>query len=432
MKLCIIGGGSSYTPELIDGIIKRKDELYIDKIVLVDILKGQEKQSINTGLARRMFHANGIETVIEETLSLDDGIKDADYVITQLRVGGLEARGWDEKIPLGHDLIGQETTGAGGFSKAMRTLPVLMNIAYTIEKFGNKAILINFTNPAGMITEGLLKHTQVKTIGLCNVPLTMRMNIAKMMDVDYKDITLDYIGLNHLVYGKKVFYKGKDITETVLTRMQAGASFTMKNIPDLAFQPELLKALSMIPCPYHRYFYHQTAMLKEEINTFENTGMTRADQVVNIEGDLFEIYKDTTLKAKPKELENRGGAYYSDAAISLLSAIHNDKQEIHTVNVLNKGAIMDVPDDAVIEVNAIIDRRGARPLVVGRLPESVKSLVTNIKHYERLAIESIVNQDKNLALQALIAHPLVQDAEKAIAVLDELEQANKKYYTFKE
>jgi 6-phospho-beta-glucosidase len=373
-----------------------------------------------------------LDTHVEATLDLDQGIKDADFVITQLRVGGLKARGWDEKIPLKHNLIGQETTGAGGFSKAMRTLPVLLKIAHTIEKHGNKAFMINFTNPAGMMTEGLMKHSSVKVIGLCNVPITMKMNIAKMLEVDYKDLSIDYLGLNHLVYGQRVYYQGEDITSDVLHKMYNGASFSMKNIPDLAFQADLLKTLSMVPCPYHRYYYNRAQMIEEELKELKASGQTRADQVTQIESDLFEIYKDKNLTVKPKELENRGGAYYSDAAISLISAIHNDKKEVHTVNVKNRGAIVNLPYDAVVEVNALVDRRGAHPLVSGALPESVKTLIQSVKEYETLGIKAIMQADKSLALQALMAHPLVQDSEKALIVLEDLSEANKQYFEFKE
>ncbi len=430
--LSIIGAGSSYTPELIEGLIKRKNELALKKIILVDIEAGREKLKINTALAKRMFSYAKMDIQVIETLDLDEGIRDADYVITQLRVGGLAARGWDEKIPLRHGVIGQETTGAGGFSKAMRTLPVLLNIAKTIERYDNKAILINFTNPAGMMTEALLKHTKVKTIGLCNVPLTMRMNIAKMLSVKWEDLSIDYIGLNHLVYGHRIYLKGEDITQTVLNEMMSGNSFSMKNIPDLAFNKALLKSLQMIPCPYHRYFYHRQAMLEEEIKALKISGQTRADQVQAIETSLFELYKATEVVEKPKELEERGGAYYSDAAISLVSSLYNDKGAIHTVNVQNNGAVIGLTDDTVIECNAIVDSRGARPIAFGKIPGTINALIQSVKSYELLAIESIVQSKRHLGLQALIAHPLVGDADIAEAVLTDLIEANKDYFTYKE
>ncbi len=230
----------------------------------------------------------------------------------------------------------------------MRTLPVLFDIAKTIERHGNKAILINFTNPAGMMTEALLKYTSVKTIGLCNVPLTMRMNIAKMLTVNWQDISIDYVGLNHLVYGHKVYHKGIDITKSVIALMCEGHTFSMKNIPDLAFNPALLESLQMVPCPYHRYFYQKVSMLKDEMDALASTGKTRADDVIAIETELFNIYKDPNQVEKPKALENRGGSYYSDAAISLISSLYNNTGFIHTVNVQNNGTIRTLPDDVVM------------------------------------------------------------------------------------
>lgn len=423
LKIAVIGGGSSYTPELIDGFIKRKEELYADEIWLVDIEAGREKLEIVGALAKRMLERAGLQTKLYLTLNRKEALENADFVLTQLRVGGLDARATDETIPLKHGLIGQETTGPGGFAKALRTIPVILEIAKEMENLCPNAFLINFTNPAGMVTEAVLKHASIKTIGLCNVPITMKNNIAKIMGTDAKDLYIEYMGLNHLVWGSKVYNKGEDITEQVLSKLMSGESFTMKNIPDLIWPPELLEAIQMVPCPYHRYFYLKEESLKEEMHAQATNG-TRAFKVKDIEKELFELYKDPELDTKPAALENRGGAYYSDAAVSLISAIHNDKQEIHPVNIMNKGAIPNLPYDAVVEINAVVGRSGARGITMNAMPSHLYGIVAAVKSYEQLAIDGIVLDNPNQSLLALINHPLVGDANKAKAVLKDIYEVN--------
>lgn len=423
LKIAVFGGGSSYTPELIDGFIRRKDELKVKEIWLVDVPDGLEKMEIVSALAKRMLAAAGLETQLYTTMDRAEALKGADFVMTQLRVGGLKARRNDEEIPLQHGIIGQETTGPGGFAKALRTIPVILDICKDMKTYCPEAFLINFTNPAGMVTEAVLKHTDIKVIGLCNVPITMKNNIAKMMELDPEKIHIDFMGLNHLVWGKNVYYEGVEITEEVLDKLIAGESFTMKNIPDLKWPPELLSALKMIPCPYHRYFYLREDSLKEEMESYRTIG-TRATQVMAIEKALFEVYKDVNLSVKPKELENRGGAYYSDAAVSLISAIYNDKNEIHPVNIMNNGAIHNLPNDIVVEVNAVINRYGARGISVGPMPEHLYGIVSQVKAYEQLAIEAIVEKNREKAVLALINHPVVGDSEKALALVKDIYAIN--------
>lgn len=423
LKIAVLGGGSSYTPELIDGFIKRKHELNVKEIWLVDVPMGKEKMDIVGALAKRMLDEAGLETKLFTTLDRVEALINADFVMTQLRVGGLEARKNDEEIPLKHGIIGQETTGPGGFAKALRTIPVILDICKDMQQYCPDAFLINFTNPAGMVTEAVLKHTNIKIIGLCNVPLTMKNNIGKMMDLEPSKLHIDFMGLNHMVWGKQIYHEGEDITEAVLAKLMAGESFTMKNIPDLKWPPALLQAVKMIPCPYHRYFYLKEESLKEELEAFHTKG-TRASQVMEIEKALFEVYKDTNLRVKPKELENRGGAYYSDAAVSLISAIYNDKNEIHPVNIMNNGAISNLPNDIVVEVNAVVNKTGARGISVGEMPEHLYGLVSQVKAYEQLAIEAIVTDNPDKAVLALINNPIVGDAQKALALVKDIYQIN--------
>lgn len=428
LKIAIIGGGSSYTPEIIEGFIVRKDELPVREIYLVDIKEGQEKLNIVGNLAKRMVEKAGVDININLTLDRREALKDADFVVTQFRVGGLEARAKDERFPLKYNVLGQETTGPGGFAKGLRTIPVMLDICKDMEELCKDAWLINFTNPSGLVTEAVRKYTDIKCLGLCNVPIHMKMDIASMLDADSQDIFVEFTGLNHLVWGRKVYLKGEDVTSQVIDKLLDGASLSMKNITDLKWNAEFLRALNMIPCPYHRYFYMTDKLLEEEKEAAREGGQgTRAEVVKGVEEKLFELYKDVNLKDKPKELEKRGGAYYSDAAVSLISAIYNDKKEIHTVNTVNNGTIKELPNNSVIETNCLIDRRGATPLNIDKLPAEVLGLLQSVKSYEVNAVEAAVKGDKNKAILALASHPLVPSAATAVEIVNELIEINKFY-----
>lgn len=427
LKITVIGGGSSYTPEIIDGFIKRKDELLIGEIDLVDIEEGKEKLSIVGDLAKRMLKKAGLDVKVVLTLNRREALENSDFVVTQFRVGGLDARARDERFPLKYDVLGQETVGPGGFTKAQRTIPVILDICKDIKEICPSAWLINFTNPSGMVTEAVLKYTDIKCIGLCNVPIHMKMDIVSMLDVDSKDVFIEYVGLNHLVWGRNVWYKDENVTKKVIEKLKDGASLTMKNISDLKWPKEFLDALGMVPCPYHRYYYMTDRLLKEEKEASETIG-TRAEQVKKIEEKLFEIYKNAELNTKPAELEKRGGAYYSDAAVSLISAIYNDKKDIHTVNIKNNGTIKGIPDDSVIEVNCIVDKRGATPLgLKNPVEQKILGLIQSVKAYEILAVEAAVHGDKNAAIMALANNPLIPSIDTAIKLFDELYELNKEY-----
>lgn len=427
LKVAVIGGGSSYTPELIEGFIKRSKELPVREIYLVDTQEGKDKLEIIYGLTKRMINKAKLNVKVYKTLNRKEAIKDADFVITQLRVGGLKARASDERIPLTHNAIGQETTGAGGFAKAIRTIPVILDICRDIEKLSPKAWLINFTNPAGIITEMVLRHTNVKTLGLCNVPINMVNNVANILDVDSKRVKIDFAGLNHMVYGTEIYLDGKNVTPIVLEKLGNGELINMKNIPDLKWDKDFIKALKMLPCPYHRYYYMTDEILNEEITALKENKGTRAKQVMEIEKELFKKYADTTLDQKPKVLEKRGGAYYSDAAVSLISALYNDKGEIHTVNIRNNGAIASLPDDVVVEVNAVIGKSGAKPIAIGELPVKINGLVQQVKSYEVLTVKAGLTGDYYTALMALGTNPLVPSVGIAKKILDDILSENRNH-----
>jgi len=430
LKIVTIGGGSSYTPEIIEGFIEKKLQgtLPIKDLYLVDIDegRGKEKLQIIGDLAERMVKKSGADINIHTTLDRREALKDADFVTTQFRVGQLEARIRDEKIPLKYDLIGQETTGAGGFMKAQRTIPVIMDICKDIKELCPDAWLINFTNPSGIITETVLKHTDIKIIGLCNIPIIMVNMIAQMYDVSADRIYIELGGLNHLVWGRKIYKDGIDITEDALKMIKNNKSFSAKNIPNFNWGNELLDALKVLPCPYHRYYYLTDMMLNDCRRAAENEG-TRGEVVLKLENELFELYKDSSLNVKPQLLADRGGAFYSQAAVNLINSIYNDKKDIQYVNVRNNGTISDLPDEVSIECNCVIDRNGAHPINIGHMEKSITGLMQIVKAYEELTVEAGITGDYGTALKALTIHPLVRDSVAAKQVLDDMLEANKDY-----
>jgi len=427
LKVAVIGGGSSYTPELVEGLIKRVRELPVKELYLVDVEEGREKLEIIGALARRMVEKAGADIRIHLTLDRKEAIRNADFVTTQLRVGQLEARGKDERIPLKYGCIGQETTGAGGFAKALRTIPVILEICKEMEELAPEAFLLNFTNPAGIVTEAALKYSRIQTIGLCNLPIGLKMQIAEFYGVDASRVEIEMAGINHLNWTTKIRIDGKDETEAFLVKAAGAKGLTMKNISDLEWDGDFLQSLGALPCSYHRYYYMKEEMLAEQLEDLRAEG-TRADVVKRVEAELFELYKDPNLAIKPPQLEQRGGAYYSEVAVNLMSSIYNDRKDIQTVNVRNGGILPFLPDDASIEVNSVIDAGGARPVQLSKpVGPEIRGLMQLIKAYEELTVEAAVHGDRKKALQALALHPLVGTADLARHILDDILEQHKPY-----
>jgi 6-phospho-beta-glucosidase len=426
IKIVTIGGGSSYTPELVEGFIKRYDELPIRELWLVDIEAGKDKLEIVGNLAKRMVAKAGLPIEVHLTLDRREALKDADFVTTQFRVGLLQARAKDERIPLKYNVIGQETNGPGGLFKGLRTIPVILEICKDIEELCPEAWLVNFTNPAGMVTEAILRYSNIKkVVGLCNVPIGMKMGIAKSLNVEPERVQVNFAGLNHMVFGLDTFLDGVSVQNQVIEAMaNPENALTMKNISGLSWEPDFIRGLGVIPCGYHRYYYKSDEMFQEEVEKAAMEG-TRAEVVQKLETELFELYKDPTLDIKPPQLEKRGGAYYSDAACSLINSIYNDKRDIQPVNTRNNGAIASIPDDSAVEVNSVITKDGPKPISVGDLPVAVRGLVQQIKSFERVAAEAAVTGDYNTALLAMTINPLVPSDTVAKQILDEMLEAHK-------
>lgn len=428
LKIVTIGGGSSYTPEIIEGFIEKKLQglLPIQEIHLVDIEDGKEKLDIVGGLAQRMVEKAGADIQIHLSLDRRESLKGADFVTTQFRVGLLPARIRDEKIPLKYNLIGQETNGAGGAMKALRTIPVILDICRDMEELCPEAWLINFTNPAGIITETVLKHSSIKVLGLCNIPIGMVNKIAKLYETDTKNVKIEFSGLNHFVFGRNIFVNGCEVTKEVIEKIKDGTEISAKNIPNFPFPADILEAVGMIPAGYLKYYYTREKMLEECKRAAQEEG-TRGEVVTKTEKELFELYKDKNLAVKPKQLEERGGAHYSEAAVNLIDSIYNGDGEIHYVNVRNNGTISDLPDNTAIECNCMVTHDGAKPLTVGKLETSVRGQISLMKAYEELIIQAGVTGDYSAALKAFTINPLINDSEKAKAVLVNMLWENQEY-----
>jgi len=428
LKIATIGGGSSYTPELIEGFIKRYDELPVSEIWLVDIEEGKEKLEIVGNLAKRMVKKANLPIDVHLTLDRKAALKDADFVTTQFRVGLLDARAKDEAIPLKYGILGQETNGPGGLFKGLRTIPVILDICKEMEELCPDAWLINFTNPAGMVTEAVYRYSNIKkVVGLCNVPIGMEMGISKLLDVDHSRVRIDFAGLNHMVYGLDVYLDGVSIKEKVMDMLTNPESNSfVKNIQGQSWEPSFLKALNALPCPYHNYYYKSREMVEKELENARTIG-TRAEVVKKLEAELFELYKDPNLNIKPPQLEKRGGAYYSDAAVRLISSIYNDKRDIQPVNTMNNGAIASIPNDSAVEISSVITKDGPKPIAIGDLPVPVRGLVQQIKSFERVAAEAAVTGDYDLAVLALTINPLVASDSLAKQIVDEMLEAHKIY-----
>lgn len=420
-KLVIIGAGSAYTPEIIDEIIRRQSHLCIGEIALVDIEEGRERAEIILRFARRMLEHAGIRCRVFLTLNRREALPGADFVISQIRVGGWQARAEDERIGLSLGLIGQETTGCGGFMNAMRTIPVALDIARDMEVLCPNAILLNFTNPSGIVTEMLLRHSPIRTIGLCNVPINMHSDAAAALGTAREHVRCRFGGLNHLSFMLSAECEGRDVYPELLEKLRRDPT-RMKNIPKVAGTDRLIDAICLIPSPYLQYFYFEPEMLDKELTELREEGMTRGDKVEAINQQLFAIYAREDVVVKPPQLSERGGSLYSFAAMNILQACLSDEPWEMTVNTLNDGAIEGLEPYAGVEITCRVSRHGIERLPIGRLPAQVTGLVEMVKRYESLTVDAAVSGSRRTALMALLSHPLIHGMTNAERVLEKMAQ----------
>ncbi len=394
MKIAVVGGGSTYTPELVSGLSRERERIDVRELVLHDI--DRERREVVGGLARRILEAQGFDGRLEVTDDLDRAVDGADFVLIQIRVGGQEARLSDETVPLACGCIGQETTGAGGLAKALRTVPVVLGIAERMrEGAADGAWIIDFTNPVGIVTRALLDGGH-RALGLCNVAIGFQRSFARLLGVAPTRVQIDQVGLNHLSWVRFVRLDGRDVLSELL------AAYGDEIAQDVGLRRALLDELGVIPSYYLHYFYAHDQVLADQ-----RDGVPRAATVAEIERELLQMYRDPGLTEKPALLEKRGGAFYSEAAIGLVTSLAGKTGEVHVVDVRNGGTVEGLADDDVVEVPARIDGDGAAPLAQPPVAPELLGLIQHVAAYERLAARAASTGDRRLVHKALLAHPLI-------------------------
>jgi 6-phospho-beta-glucosidase len=412
VKIAVIGAGSTYTPELVEGIVRLRESLAVTEVVLHDT----DRARLDTvgSAAVRILRAQGWDGQVSLTTDLDRAVDSATAVLLQIRVGGQAARHLDETIPLACGCIGQETTGAGGFSKALRTVPVVLDIAQRVrQRAGDDAWIIDFTNPVGIVTRALLDAGH-RAVGLCNVAIGFQRLFAQWLDVPADRVRLGHAGLNHLTWIRSVLVDGEDALPQLLSTRGAELAGHVE------LPPALLDLLGAVPSYYLRYFYMHDEVLEEL-----RTAPSRADQVRAVEEELLALYADPALERSPELLSKRGGAHYSDAALNLLTSLTQDVGDVQVVDMRNNGIIADLPDDAVVEVPAVVTRDGPRAVDVPAPDEPELALMRHVAVYERLTVQAAQTGDRDVALRALLAHPLIGQWGPAERVLGDLLHAHR-------
>ena len=424
MKITVIGGGSTYTPELVNGFIARAESLPITELWLMGIDK--ERLEVVGGFAQRMVRAKGEPFKVILSTVQKEAIAGAAYVTTQLRVGMMAARRGDEYLGLRHGLIGQETTGIGGMAKALRTIPVILSIANDMREVATGALLANFTNPAGLVTEALNRYApDVPAVGVCNVGITTKMEILEGLEkvtgnkIEDQRAVLNTLGLNHLTWHRGFTVDGEEMWQYIFPAYLE----ELKKESEPEWDVRALETLGMIPNYYLQYFYYTAKKLAEQTRW----PPSRAEEVMEIEKDLLREYADPALTEPPADLMKRGGAYYSTLATQLINSHYNDLGEVHVVNTRNNGAVKEYPADWVLELPAKVDRNGIHPLPADPLPDSCFGLLSQVKRYEILTVEAAVHGDRNALLQALLTHPLGANADNAQAVMEDMLETNRQW-----
>lgn len=412
MKLGIIGAGSSYTPELVEKILTSRDRLPITVVSLMDI--DTERLGIVAGYFERAVEAADARMRIETTRDRSECIRDADFIITQIRVGGNAARSVDAKLPLKYECVGQETTGAGGFACALRTLPVMVDIAREVAAVAPDAWIVNYTNPTGLVTEAVSTYTDARIVGLCAGARQPARFAAEELNVPEEAVYYDYFGLNHLNFAYNIKIHGTSISkeqfEAILKRV--------KNVDH-----DLIRTLGVIPISYLQYYFHT----RKKVDALKKKPKTRGEEILELEQELFAAYRDPNTSSRPSILAKRGGGGYSDIAFGFIDAVWNNQDTWMIVNTPNRGSIKLLPDDGVVEVPCLINQAGIHPLVTREIPNALWGLVAAVKNYEQLTVTAAMEGDKDAALLALMAHPLVKDYELARPLLDDILRANARY-----
>ncbi|MEP7202217.1 MAG: 6-phospho-beta-glucosidase [Ilumatobacteraceae bacterium] len=411
MKIAVVGGGSTYTPELVDGISRLRNTVDVDQLILCD--PDTPRLDVVAGVSQRIADRHGWPGMLTSTPHIDEAVDGADFVLLQLRIGGQAARHQDETLPLRCGCVGQETTGAGGFAKALRTVPVVLDIAAEVRRRAPDAWIIDFTNPVGIVTRALLDNGH-RAMGLCNVAIGFQRLFASWLGVAPDEVLLGHAGLNHLTWIRSVDVGRTNVLPAIIEEHG-------QQLADRVGMPlRLLHTLGAVPSYYLRYFYQHDVVVAEQ----RDQERTRAEEVMQIEEELLEIYRDPNVDSKPELLVGRGGAFYSEAAVQLVRSLWTDGGDVQVVDVRNNGALPELPHDAIVEIPCTINRYGATPAVTAGLHRATSGLSNAVASYERLAAEAAVTGDKETAFLALLAHPLIAQIKPAEQLLDDLLRVN--------
>lgn len=416
LKICVIGAGSTYSPELVDGFFNRQSDLKVREFALMDI--NMDRLEVVGGLIKRMCDNFAEPPKVTMTSNLEEAIADSDYVVTQFRVGLLPARALDEKIPLKYNYIGQETTGPGGFAKALRTIPEILKIAACMEKYAPNAKLINFTNPSGIITEAVSKYSNIQVIGLCNGPITTFKRTIEVFGWEKDDVFFDYFGLNHLGFIKGIYVNGRDVTDDIFDKILSHPKCDY--MLGYQFNKRHSLAMRVLPVGYLQYYYHQ----QEIYDKLSKMERTRGAMLVEVDKELLKQYSDSQLKTKPPGLDQRGGAWYSEAAVALINSMENNDKEVHVICIPNNGVIEGLDDKAVVEIPAMVGGDNIKPLFVGKMPDAISGLVKHVKAYESLTVKAAAEHSKDHAFLALTSHPFIRSVNDAEKMLDDIINAH--------
>jgi 6-phospho-beta-glucosidase len=413
VKLAVIGGGSTYTPELVDGLVRMQDLLPLDELTLHD--PAEARLNVLGAMTRRMLDRGGLAAQLELTTVLEEAIEGADAVLIQLRVGGQAARMVDESVPVACGCVGQETTGFGGLAKALRTVPVVLGIADRVRELAPKAWIVDFTNPVGIVTKALLDAGH-RAVGLCSAALVFQRHFARVLEVEPERVELDHVGLNHLTWELRVRLDGDDVLPQLLAeRVEAIA-------PATGLPAELVQRLGVVPSYYLHYFYEHDRVVDEQ-----RRNKSRAEEVAEIEQELLALYADPTLDEKPELLSRRGGAFYSEAAVELLAGLFGRGRNRHVINLRNRGTLPFLADDAVVEVPARVDAEGVTPLPMPELDPLQRGLVAHVSAYEELALDAALHGGRERVFRALLAHPLVGQVDVAETLADRMIDLNREF-----
>jgi 6-phospho-beta-glucosidase len=414
MKLAVVGAGSTYTPELVDGLVRMRALLPVDELALMDT--DESRLSILGAMTRRMLDRGGHSARLSQTTSLYEAVEGADAVLIQLRVGGQEARTVDESLPLRCGCIGQETTGFGGLAKALRTVPVVLGIADRVRELAPDAWIVDFTNPVGIVTKALLDADH-RAVGLCSAAMVFQRHFAKVLDVPPETVELDHVGLNHLTWEVGVRAGGEDVLPALTGELVDRVA------PATGLPADLVRRLGVVPSYYLHYFYDHDDLVEHH-----RTHPSRAEEVSAIEAELLHLYADESLAEKPDLLSRRGGAFYSEAAVELLAALlGTSENDRHVVNLRNRGTLAFLPDDAVVEVPARVGQRTLEPIEMPQLDAVARGLVAHVSAYEDLALDAALHGGRERVFRALLAHPLIGQRRQADALADMLIDANRRF-----